>query len=727
MATLTIADLDNGKRDLETVDAVANSPADTTTTRYGDSVLTLAGALRRLGYQAPVPYAPGLNVDSPLFTVSHEGVIYAPDPEIVPFVTGAWNPAQWRIEQDTNLRALIESDEGAPTVGYRPPGGDSSNVEESLDAVAVRSQYPSDSAFNASLPGRSAIDANVPAPSGSSTLGAVAHAALREAGNVLPAFLEQHLSGFFGRGMLTAETINVSSETSVSTKAKGASSVVLGDVSSLVTGGGLTILHADGRYHPYVIVGISGSTVSVSPPLRSATSFFTSRAERTWYNRAHPGKFYIRYLAQRVVYGKEAEEPMPSERVAFCDFTDAGPHAPDNVMMAVGGATIYYFDAANTGSSGTTGTPVRFGPYRAAYVDGLTVGAGMQTPQFVVGDRRDIMVDVPVWIVGSGRWSLQVIDEKNRVLASKTLTFTNAIITQRFRLKTGNSGRIFVRVESLDSFSNSSISFNRVDIYRTPIGGLLIPNARAKIVCFGDSWVAGDLGSTPEREPITTEISRLLPYATVINSGVGGNNITNLLDRFDTDVAVHNPDVVLVNVGTNDIYNPASGTLYPTATDFFNESVGRLISLIQSIGAKPILIGVPALAQSDAGVVLPVWTLNDRAKVYCREQSRWIAPRPPSYGGNTYQAYENGEMTASTIITVTTLAASTAAFKTWDFPRDFIVAPEVETTISEIASSNMHFVASGVPSASRVAVGAVTTGSGFAVKARVTARGRWKA
>ena len=101
MATLTIADLDNGKRDLKTVDAVANSQSDMTTTRYGDSVLTLAGALRRLGYAAPIPYASGLTINSGLTTVSRDGVIYAPDPSLVPFTTGAWNPAQWRLVQNT--------------------------------------------------------------------------------------------------------------------------------------------------------------------------------------------------------------------------------------------------------------------------------------------------------------------------------------------------------------------------------------------------------------------------------------------------------------------------------------------------------------------------------------------------------------------------------------------------------------------------------------------------
>ena len=101
MATLTIADLDNGKRDLETVDAVANSQADTTPTRYGQQTLTLAGALRRLGWQAPVPYAPGLNVNSPMVTVERDGVVYRPDPALVPFTTGAWNPDQWLVVQNT--------------------------------------------------------------------------------------------------------------------------------------------------------------------------------------------------------------------------------------------------------------------------------------------------------------------------------------------------------------------------------------------------------------------------------------------------------------------------------------------------------------------------------------------------------------------------------------------------------------------------------------------------
>ncbi|MEG1038918.1 MAG: hypothetical protein RSE94_03250 [Pseudomonas sp.] len=123
MATLTIADLDNGKRDLETVDAVANSQADTTTTRYGQQTLTLAGALRRLGekgdaiirnlgYFVPVDYAPGLSVTEPNFTViGPDGKVYAAQAGQLPFTTGAWDAAQWYpIQNDLNDHKLLVFD-----------------------------------------------------------------------------------------------------------------------------------------------------------------------------------------------------------------------------------------------------------------------------------------------------------------------------------------------------------------------------------------------------------------------------------------------------------------------------------------------------------------------------------------------------------------------------------------------------------------------------------------
>lgn len=110
MATLTIADLDNGKRDLQTVDEVANSRAVAATTRFGQQTTTLYESIRRinatgdeilsnLGFRVPVPYASGLNVTDSRFTVTGpDGNVYAP--LSAPFTTGAWDPSQWYVLQN---------------------------------------------------------------------------------------------------------------------------------------------------------------------------------------------------------------------------------------------------------------------------------------------------------------------------------------------------------------------------------------------------------------------------------------------------------------------------------------------------------------------------------------------------------------------------------------------------------------------------------------------------
>ena len=123
MATLTIADLDNSKRDLETVEAVANSRAASVTTRHGQQTTTLYEAIRRigergdavlsnLGYFVPVDYAPGLSVTEPNFTVvGPDGKIYAAQAGALPFTTGAWNPEQWYpIQNDLNDHKLLVFD-----------------------------------------------------------------------------------------------------------------------------------------------------------------------------------------------------------------------------------------------------------------------------------------------------------------------------------------------------------------------------------------------------------------------------------------------------------------------------------------------------------------------------------------------------------------------------------------------------------------------------------------
>ena len=157
MATLVIADLDNGKRDLETVDAVANSQSDTTGTRQGQQVMTLAGTLRRLGYSVPVPYAPGLSVTSGVFTVARGGVLYAPRVELVPFTTAAWDPAQWRPIQN-----MVATDAAAFFLTKPEADAAAATLPEGSFVVVLRDGTKNNAEVTYSVSGGALVEARDP-------------------------------------------------------------------------------------------------------------------------------------------------------------------------------------------------------------------------------------------------------------------------------------------------------------------------------------------------------------------------------------------------------------------------------------------------------------------------------------------------------------------------------------------------------------------------------------
>jgi lysophospholipase L1-like esterase len=79
--------------------------------------------IANLGFFVPIPYAPGLEVETPNFTVTHEGVTYAAHAGQVPFTTGAWDPEQWYpIQNEHNdnkllvFQTLVEAENAAKTL-----------------------------------------------------------------------------------------------------------------------------------------------------------------------------------------------------------------------------------------------------------------------------------------------------------------------------------------------------------------------------------------------------------------------------------------------------------------------------------------------------------------------------------------------------------------------------------------------------------------------------------
>jgi len=80
-----------------------------------------------------------------------------------------------------------------------------------------------------------------------------------------------------------------------------------------------------------------------------------------------------------------------------------------------------------------------------------------------------------------------------------------------------------------------------------------------KLLFFGDSVT--DCGCSRKTEEFgeygigyVRRLAELLPEQTVINSGISGNRIRDLLNRRERDCFAHNPDVVTILIGINDVW-----------------------------------------------------------------------------------------------------------------------------------------------------------------------------
>lgn len=88
------------------------------------------------------------------------------------------------------------------------------------------------------------------------------------------------------------------------------------------------------------------------------------------------------------------------------------------------------------------------------------------------------------------------------------------------------------------------------------------------LVCFGDSIIKGELGSS-----YLNLLRQALPDLNIINAGENGDTILNLLRRYDRDVIPHQPDIILIGVGLNDL-----GTIN---TDYMFKGFYRLFKQIR--------------------------------------------------------------------------------------------------------------------------------------------------
>ena len=110
------------------------------------------------------------------------------------------------------------------------------------------------------------------------------------------------------------------------------------------------------------------------------------------------------------------------------------------------------------------------------------------------------------------------------------------------------------------------------------------------VVAFGDSIVEGY--RQPEGWPEMLERDLSVRYAGVriINEGVSGNTAGDGLKRIQKDVLVHDPDLVLIAFGLNDMKNGVS-------VSQFKGDLSSILLEISASGAQPVLFTTTRLQQ----------------------------------------------------------------------------------------------------------------------------------
>jgi len=96
-----------------------------------------------------------------------------------------------------------------------------------------------------------------------------------------------------------------------------------------------------------------------------------------------------------------------------------------------------------------------------------------------------------------------------------------------------------------------------------------------KIVFLGDSITQAGDGYVRAVQSI---IGALMPEMKLkfVNAGIGGNKVTDMLERIGDDVIAHDPDWITVSVGINDVWHGHAGVPIDEFRPKYAELVNRL-------------------------------------------------------------------------------------------------------------------------------------------------------
>lgn len=114
------------------------------------------------------------------------------------------------------------------------------------------------------------------------------------------------------------------------------------------------------------------------------------------------------------------------------------------------------------------------------------------------------------------------------------------------------------------------------------------------IVFLGDSNMDEIHWSTVAPFPniVSATLKRVNPKIKIVNSGKGGDDSSEALERFEPDVVAHKPQLTFIMLGGNDCHH--WGGPDPAVTpEQFRENICRMVDELRSIGSRVVLMTYP--------------------------------------------------------------------------------------------------------------------------------------
>jgi len=114
------------------------------------------------------------------------------------------------------------------------------------------------------------------------------------------------------------------------------------------------------------------------------------------------------------------------------------------------------------------------------------------------------------------------------------------------------------------------------------------------IVAFGDSITAPRKNVVTYSDVIRSEFKKKNLDVKVINSGIPGNTSAMAKERFEKDVLAHKPDLVIIQLGTNDaavdVWKKPPATEPRVSIDVYEQNLRGFITKLKAQGARVILV-----------------------------------------------------------------------------------------------------------------------------------------